>query len=499
MSVITTPAPFGGINTLNASGQIAQNEATSLINWVPGPGYVTTRGPCAIYSSDDPADHVWTIAPHPNGGGLVCTQGSVFEIDNAVALLSGLSGGSFLNIWHGNVFQDRTIICNGVDTPQVWDGSAITALVATGSGLTLTNLWASYTFKGRVYYIERGQRFFWYPAAGAFQGAMSKYDLSTFVNSAGALVTICPMTIDGGSGPDDLIAFVFDSGEVLVYQGDDPASTNSWQQVGRYKIGKPMGRSCWALVGSATILVTQNGPVDLAQTLRIGPSDYSSAVGQGIALNEMRDVNGVPLYTNAELIEDPRQSILWLSIYNESEMTGAGNGIEFVYGMDITSRTWFKTQGIAYDGNTQTATAVGRVGDRFIIAAGGTGRLHTGPGRTSNGTADSITGGGMVYTWTSGHLDLGSPQNKKFSGVQFSINPYGVASPDAANSGTLTFYNEEQAGSETSVTYSRVAEAGWCDINHIGKRPKLTFTMTNFGGYIWYATDYLVKNLSGAR
>jgi hypothetical protein len=41
-------------------------------------------------------------------------------------------------------------------------------------------------------------------------------------------------TNDAGDGVDDYAAFVFSTGEVLVYQGDDPGSVNAWSLIGRF-------------------------------------------------------------------------------------------------------------------------------------------------------------------------------------------------------------------------------------------------------------------------
>ena len=402
MGVVTIPAPFGGINTRDAAVGLPQNYATILINWIPGPGYISTRGP-TTQANAGVGTNIYSINTHPNGDTLLGTSaGAIWEMGGGAALVTGLNGTD----WHGNIFQDRTILCSGFDTPRIYDGSAIATGSYSGSGLTASNLYGSITFKGRVYYWEAAQRFFWYAAAAAFQGALSKYDVSTFCRTAGYIVSMCPMTNDGGNGPDDYLAILFSSGEVLMFQGDDPGSATSWQMIGSFLTAAMTGRRCWAIVGSATLVVTKQGVVDLAKALAVGPSDASATVG--VQIRDFEEQNTV----ENVLIHDVRNHILWL--VNRTDNTG--DPVANVYGMDVDSRAWFQALGI----DSSTTFNAGYSSGRVMYAKGQV--IHYGPDRDHDGsTSDSMYGGGgdIGYLVTWGYLDFGAPaQNKRLTSLR---------------------------------------------------------------------------------
>lgn len=68
-------------------------------------------------------------------------------------------------------------------------------------------------------------------------------------------------TRDSGNGIEDLAAFITSRGEVHVYSGTDPASADTWQRVGTFKIPEPVGRRCLIKVGGDVGILTTQGLV----------------------------------------------------------------------------------------------------------------------------------------------------------------------------------------------------------------------------------------------
>ena len=89
-------------------------------------------------------------------------------------------------------------------------------------------------------------------------------------------------TNDGGDGVDDYAVFVFSTGEVLVYQGDDPGNAAAWSLIGRFQIGEPLGIRAHAKVGGPEIIGTTDGYVDLSIALRDGRYSEQSAYSSKI-------------------------------------------------------------------------------------------------------------------------------------------------------------------------------------------------------------------------
>lgn len=92
----------------------------------------------------------------------------------------------------------------------MFDGASLTAADFTGSPGTLTpsDLWGCNTFKGRAFYWARDAQSFWYAAAGSYQGALAQFDVSSQLQTGGALIQMVTWTLDSGSGIDDLSVFI---------------------------------------------------------------------------------------------------------------------------------------------------------------------------------------------------------------------------------------------------------------------------------------------------
>lgn len=489
MPVVNVLAPYGGQNNREGAYDLPPQFATSLVNWIPGPGYLDARGPCAAASSNTVGRPIQAMWRHPGGNSIfVTSNGEIYLAQDPIgaSLSTAMTSGDV----HGNIFQDRLILCNGVDTPQVYDGTSVIAAVISGTGLTVSNLYGSVTFKGRAYYWENGQRYFWYAAAGAYQGALSKYDLSTFTRSDGTLVSIAPMTFDGGSGPDDLIAFLFSNGEVLVYQGDDPGNTNAWQSVGRFQIGSMIGRACWAVVGSSTLVATELGVVDLARALAVGPTDDSATAGQQFGAVNMAAPSGFTL-TERKLALDAYNRVLWLALFDSSAISTAENMLA-LHGMDTESRAWFTTLDIASAGGSGSATAFVPIPSGLYMAASDSGRLITGPSRAVTGvpTDDFFTNGALTYTAVQ-TFTLDAPEQKKqLTGIRPTLQQVSTSSPSASMTVSVT---SEEPYNASTVTIASPTTPAMHSVSGYGTRLFVSQTVTSKSGLRWHSTDLQVK------
>jgi hypothetical protein len=490
MPVVSLPAPYGGQNNKDGEFNLEPIYATSLVNWVPGPGYLDARGPCIQFSNNTAGAPIQSIWGHPNGNVIFAlTNGDIYRAQATIgaAITTAPTNGDF----HGNTFQDRLILCNGVNGPQIYDGTTVTpGSYGTTPAPTVAALYGSLTFKGRAYYWENNSRRFWYAAAGAFQNTLQSFDLSTFTRGDGTLVSICPLTFDGGSGPDDLIAFLFSNGEVLVYQGDDPGNTNSWQQVGAFRIGRMIGRSCWAVVGSATLVATELGVVDLARALSVGPTDDSATAGQQFGAVNMTPTSGT--LTERKLAFDQANRILWLGLLDGSQISTAANLRNF-HGMDTDSRSWFTTAGIgAAFGGTGTTTAFFATPTGLLLGATTTGRLVTGPARAQTGsqTPDFFTSNIQYVSDQTFSLDSAN-RNKQCTGIAFQMQRTSLVDPAS----TMT-YEVRSSRLETvpGVVYQPdVLVRAFNPASAYGTRITVQTSISAESGLRWFNTDLLVR------
>lgn len=436
MPVISLPAPLGGLNCRNGVQAYADGDAIRLANLVPRPGFLESR-PGTEYVSTDSVTEIYSIYGHPNGTGIIASNGELYSTaDLTTTLASGLTGG----LWQGVTFGDVVILLDGVNTPRVYNGTTAVTIVATGP--TVATLWNGIAFKGRCYYWSSGERRFWYAAAASYQGTLTSFDLSSQTRGDGTLVVAVTMTMDGGNGPDDYIAFIFSDGETLIYQGDDPGSATSWQLVGRFDLPTPRGPQCACNIGSASVVFTDAGPVDLVQVMRTGPADSATVFNNKIGTGP---IGVTPYVTEAwtQLLLDPYNKILWAFSYWPT----VGERCQQAIGMDTETKAWFGTT--EFDGNSTA-------GARYITCAGMVaGRLFVGDyqGRLSKVGTDVLTdtigrsGGTAVATG----FDMLTTYNAMGNaGVRKQVNS--LAFITTRKPERDSFYGDSNVAAPTSIT-----------------------------------------------
>lgn len=284
MPTISYPAPVGGWNARDDLSNMRPEDAVRLINWRPRPGKCVTRGGTTSNIIGPPGtgfDSPGTIATLRTtfGDVLIVSGGNrLYAWDGVAVSMSVVFSGTTISgatFWDSAHFQDRLIMTlgDGSQAAQVvtYDGSTVsaTALNIT-TGPNEEDIVGVQVHKGRAYYWTSGSQSFWYAAAGAYQGALTEFDLGTALRTGGSLQMMVTLSIDGGAGKDDLAAFIFDSGEVLLYQGDDPGDVAAWELIGSFQIGEPVDAKAHAKVAGTEIVYTRDGVIDLSVALQIG-------------------------------------------------------------------------------------------------------------------------------------------------------------------------------------------------------------------------------------
>lgn len=274
------PAPVGGWNARDSVDQMPETDAVRMVNIIPRAGYCETRKGF-IRHATGLGGAVETLVSYRGAASekmIAAANGQLWDVTSATP--SSLKSLLTNNRWQDTHHSGRMILTNGADTPQVYDGATMADISVTG--VTATTLWGCATFKGRVYYWAKNAQSFWYPAAGAYQGALTQFTLAGQLSTGGSLIQMVTWTLDSGEGVDDLAVFIFSTGEVLVYQGDDPGSAAAWSLVGRFQIGEPLGIRAHAKVGGTEIILTRDGYVDLAAALKDGRYTEKSAYSHKI-------------------------------------------------------------------------------------------------------------------------------------------------------------------------------------------------------------------------
>lgn len=346
---ISFPAPIGGWNARDAWAAMEPTDAIALENWVPRTSYLESRGGFASHATGMTGNGK-TLATYNAISGtnaLYCyTASGIYDVTSAGAVGASKlarTNGKHQWVMFGDGTSNWLIAVNGVDKPAYFDGTTWTAVdgVTTPAltGLTTTKIIGVNAYQGRLFFIEKDTLSFWYLASGAAGGALTEFPLDGECVMGGYLMAMATWTVDAGDGIDDRAVFITSEGEVLVYAGTNPSSAAAWQKVGRYFIGKPLGRRCFCQYGGDVVLLTQNGAFPLSAALQSATIDNKLALSFKVenAFNEAARTYGTTF--GWKPIIHQAQSALIVNV------PIAEDGTHQQYVMNTITKSWTKFTG----------------------------------------------------------------------------------------------------------------------------------------------------------
>jgi hypothetical protein len=245
-------------------------------NWMWVDGRITVRPGFSEWATDmtDPVQSLMEYSG-PDGtrelfaatfaSASGCKLWDVTSNDAATEIDDGLTSAQWQHTMFATTSGNYLWMCNGADAIKAYDGSSWTEPSITG--VTGSNIIHVCNHKGRLWLVEKETLNAWYLAPFAISGAASKFPLGQLASKGGSLMAIASWSIDGGNGPDDMIAFITTEGQVIIYHGLDPNTTSDWGLVGVYAIDKPISRRCVIKFGADLVIFTESGPVQLSQVL----------------------------------------------------------------------------------------------------------------------------------------------------------------------------------------------------------------------------------------
>lgn len=123
-------------------------------------------------------------------------------------------------------------------------------------------------FKNRLYFTEEGSMRVWYLPVNSIAGEARPLEFGGIARNGGFIQGMATWTIDAGQGADDYAVFVTNMGEVIVYNGTDPDSADTWALKGVWQLGFVFARRCFYKFSGDILLLTQDGLVPLASALQ---------------------------------------------------------------------------------------------------------------------------------------------------------------------------------------------------------------------------------------
>ena len=197
--------------------------------------------------------------------------GSIWDVTSISHASFSTGNGLGSDRWQSTNFATsggNFLFCvNGVSPPRYFDGSSWTVPAIDGTGID-ENLFVTVTaHKARLWFAIAGSTDAAYLPTQSIAGTAAKFPLGPLFSRGGQLRAVESWTMDGGSGPDDYLAFISSRGQVALYSGTDPSDASTWSLVGVFDIGDPIGRRCTLKYGTSPLIITNSGLLQLKLSL----------------------------------------------------------------------------------------------------------------------------------------------------------------------------------------------------------------------------------------
>lgn len=314
------PAPIGGLNARDAIANMPETDAVLIDNFFPTPSNVSLRNgrltACTFSGNCE------TLAAY---AGLLANQlyaavnnsgvRSIFRADNLAggpvgAAVVGGSGGTIQPITDTQYDWTMTstgavealYLVNGVDNPLLFDGTTWYSVSQTSVPYALTGINPNVLstvaqYHGILFFGQANSFNVYWLAIDTIAGALQLLPLGAYFMLGGFLASIITISIDNAAGTNDYIAFMSNLGEVVVFQGTNPASTATFSLAAHFRLGRPVGagRRCWQKLGSDAFVITEDGGLMLSQALLTDRSQTKNAVTDKIRNAFNQDVQSYGL------------------------------------------------------------------------------------------------------------------------------------------------------------------------------------------------------------
>lgn len=273
---VSLPPPTGGWVSNKTISSMKPDTALVLRNWFPGTDSVSIRkGFKQHATTPETGSPVETVISYKSGTVsklFACVNGNIFDVTSGNATVADVTGLTE-DRWYWTHFAtsgDQFVVaCNGADATRNYDGASWTTPSITGVTPSADTLIYPFAYKERLFFCQKDTSDVWFLPVDSIAGAAQKLVLGGLLQFGGTIIAGTTWTLDAGFGPDDYAVFLSSEGEVLIYQGTDPATATEWELKGRFRIGRPIGRRCLMRVGGEVAILCSDGVTQLTRSLTL--------------------------------------------------------------------------------------------------------------------------------------------------------------------------------------------------------------------------------------
>lgn len=276
---VNLPAPIGGWNARDSLAEMAPTDAVSLTNWFPTTSDVMVRAGYTKWATGFPGQVNTVMGYNPSNGTpkLFAASGSGIYDATAggavgAAMVTGLNSDKWAFVNSATAAGAFLLCVNGQDGYYIYNGTTWQNVTAASTPISITGVDPTTlsfvtSFAQRVWFIQKNSLKAYYLPVGAVGGAAQAFDFSAIFRMGGSLVSMGVWTVDGGYGMQDYLCICTNQGEIAVYGGTDPSQAATFNLVGVYQLGSPMGFRSFMKYGGDLLFVGKDGLAPISQAL----------------------------------------------------------------------------------------------------------------------------------------------------------------------------------------------------------------------------------------
>ena len=174
---------------------------------------------------------------------FAANAGNIYQVTSTgavgAAAVSGLTNNKWQFTMMGNAGDQYLYIVNGADAPRHFNGTVWAT--PTINGVDETTFINISLHKKRLWFTPVNSMSLWYLAVDAIAGDATEFPVSALFKRGGYIMATNSWSVDAGDGMDDMFIIITSEGEIAIYAGTDPASASTWDLIGIYTMGKPLG------------------------------------------------------------------------------------------------------------------------------------------------------------------------------------------------------------------------------------------------------------------
>lgn len=279
-TVKTFPAPIRGWVLNENLAAPKAGGAKVLENWRPTQTGVALRGGSTRHATLGaiPIESILTYDAAGTRKMFATDLTSIYDVTAPTSpttpiapSVTGQTSGNYSSAQMATVGGAFMVAVNGTDRLRLYNGTSWTAIDAASTpaitGVTTSTLSHVWTYRNRLFFVQRGTLVAWYLPVDSVGGAAADFSLAGVFQQGGSLLFGATWSLDAGDGIDDKCVFVSDSGEAAIYEGSNPASADDWRLVGVYQIGRPLGKRAVMKAGGDLLIATEEGVVPISAAI----------------------------------------------------------------------------------------------------------------------------------------------------------------------------------------------------------------------------------------